>query len=106
MLACDPSDAHALGTAIGIASERASAAAARAVYSSIITPESGPGSAARNGSSALFASFSSRLATNDRGCDQTIAAIHVENAIESAHREQLGDVWWRACSRRKAVATV
>jgi hypothetical protein len=76
------------------------------VYSSIITPESGPGSAARNGWSALFASFSSRLATNDRGCDQTIAAIYVENAIESAHREQLGDVWGRACSRRKAVATV
>ena len=55
-LACDstPSDAHTLWIAIGVASERASAAAAWAVYSSIITPESGPGSFARNGSRPLI----------------------------------------------------
>jgi hypothetical protein len=72
------------------------------VYSSIITPESGPGSAARNGWSALFASFSSRLATNDRGCDQTIAAIQVENAIESAPR---GVVRIEACGAPATAKT-
>ena len=61
-LACDstPSDAHTLWAAIGDASERASAAAAWAVYSSIMWPESGPGSAARNGVRPLI--LGSRIA--------------------------------------------
>ena len=50
-LACDstPSDAHVVWVPLGIASERISAAAEWAVYSSIITPESLPGESARNG---------------------------------------------------------
>ena len=55
-----PSDAHTLWAAIGAAVERASAAAACAVYSSIITPESGPGSWARNGLTRSSAGRGSR----------------------------------------------
>ena len=112
-LACDstPSDAHTLWTAIGVASERASAAAAWAVYSSIITPESGPGSRARNGSSPLILGSSialTRPAISDAECANA-ARTRVERGpkfggMEVAGRERPAFVDQRILRARVELA--